>query len=182
MRPSLAVVTLPALLLGLVLTTGPAQAAAGDTVISFTVGTTGSTVSIAPGAYVPGTGSATTAAGSIVSVVTDLRTTAGSWTDTVSSTDFTLVGASSPTGTALIPATSAKIWTPTTVVTIPGTATISNTHTALASALTLSNTPAPLLSATTTNANTATLTSNLQIDTTGKATGVFTGTVTQTVS
>lgn len=182
MRKALVLGATAVTVLGLALTAAPASAAAGDTLITFTVGTTGSTVSISPGVFVPGAGSATTADGTIVSVVTDLRTSAGSWTDTVSSTDFSLVGASSPSGTALIPATSAKIWTPTTVVTIPGTATISNSHTALGSALTLANSAATLLSATTANVNVATLTSNLQIDTTGKATGVYTGTITQTVS
>jgi hypothetical protein len=180
MRKALVLGSVAATAFGLALAASPAHA--GDTLVTFTAGVTGATVSISPGVFVPGTGSATTAAGSIVSVVTDLRTTAGSWIDTVSSTDYTLVGATSPTGTALIPATSAQIWTPTTVVTIPGTATISNVHTALGSALTLANTGAALLSATTANANVATLTSNVQIDTTGKAVGVYTGTITQTVS
>jgi hypothetical protein len=182
MRKALLFGSVSAVALGMALTAAPASAAAGDTLVTFTAGTTGSTVSITPGVYVPGTGSANTVTGTIVSVVTDLRPSAGSWADTVSSTDYSLVGATSPSGTALIPASSAKIWTPTAVVTIPGTATVTNTHTALGSALTLANTSAGLLSATTANVNIATLTSSLQIDTTGKAAGLYTGTLTQTVS
>jgi hypothetical protein len=182
MRKTLVLGSVAVVVVGLGLAAAPANAAAGDTLVTFTVGVTGSTVSIAPGVYVPGTGTATSADGTIVSVVTDLRTSAGSWTDAVSSTDYSLVGATSPTGTALIPATSAKMWTTTAAVTIPGTATINNTHTALGSALTLANSAATLLSATTANANVATLTSSLWVDTTGKATGAYTGTVTQTVS
>jgi hypothetical protein len=182
MRKTLLLGSVAAVAIGLTLTAVPANAAAGDTLVTFSVGVVGSTVSISPGVYVPGVGSANAVDGTIVSVVTDLRTTAGSWTDSVSSTDYTLVGATTPTGTALIGAASAKMWTPTAVVTIPGTAVVTNTHTALGSALTLANSTAPLLSAVTANANITTLTSNLQIDTTGKATGVFTGTVTQTVS
>lgn len=180
MRKALVLGTVTASALAVALTVSPARAA--DTIVTFTVGTTGSTVSISPGAFVPGVGGTNYVDGTIVSVVTDLRTTAGSWTDTVSSTNFSLVGATSPSGTSLIPAASAKIWTPTTVVTIPGTATVSNSHTDLASARTLSTSAATLLSATTANANVTTLTSNLRIDTTGKVTGAYTGTLTQTVS
>ena len=182
MRKTLVVGSVAALAVGLALTSTPAQAAAGDTVVSFTVGTVGG-VSVSPGVYVPtNVAGANPVTGTVVSIVTDLRTGTNSWTDAVSSTDFSLVGATTPSGTALIPVASAKLWTPTTVVTIPGTATISNTHATLPNALTLSATSATLLTAATTNVNTTTLTHNLQIDTTGKATGLFTGTVTQTVS
>lgn len=181
MRKALVLGTVTASALAVALTASPARAA-GETIVTFTVGTTGSTVSISPGLFVPGAGGSNYVDGTIVSVVTDLRTTAGSWTDAVSSTNFSLVGATSPSGTSLISAASAKIWTPTAVVTIPGTATISNSHTDLGSALTLSTSAATLLSATTANVNVATLTSNLQVDTTGKATGAYTGTLTQTVS
>ena len=183
MRKVLLIGTVVSALAGLALTATPSHAAAGDTLVTFTVGTVGTTVSLVAGTYVPGTGSATTAVGTIVgTVVTDLRTTPTSWAASVSSTDFGLVGATAQTGTALVPATAAKIWTPTTVVTVPGTAAITNTHTALGSALSLANTSAPLLSAVTTNANITTFTSNLQMDVTTNATGVYTGTVTQTVS
>jgi len=181
MRKALVLGSVAAMAFGLALTAVPANAAAGDTLVTFTVGTPGG-LSVAPGVYVPGVGGTNTVDGTVVSIVTDLRGTTAGWTDTVSSTDFSLVGVATPSGTSLIAATSAKIWTPTTVVTIPGTATITNTHTALGSALTLSNSAATLLSAATANVNVSTLTSNLEVDTTGKATGVFTGTLTQTVS
>ncbi|MGZ6804404.1 MAG: hypothetical protein ACXVFU_15270 [Nocardioidaceae bacterium] len=182
MRKALVLGSVAAGALVLALTATPASAGSGDTLVSFTVGTTGTTVSISPGAYVAGVGGSNYVTGTIASTITDLRTTAGSWTDTVSSTDYSLVGATSPTGTALIPASSARMWTSAAVVAVPGTATISNSYTSFAASLALANTAAPLLSATTANTNTTAVTSNVQIDTTGKATGVFTGTITQTVS
>jgi hypothetical protein len=187
MRKTLLLGSVAAMAIGLTMTAVPANAAAGDTLVTFTVGIpTVPTLSISPGAFVPGlggtgSGGTTYADGTIVSVVTDLRTTAGTWVDSVSSTSFGLVGATTPSGTALIPASSAKIFTPTTLVTIPGTATVTS-HADLASAVTLSGTAAPLLSATTTNANITTLTHTLRIDTTDKAVGLYTGTVTQSVS
>lgn len=182
MRKALVLGSVAAGALVLALAATPASAGSGDTLVSFTVGTTGTTVSISPGAYVAGVGGSNYVTGTIASTITDLRTTAGSWTDTVSSTDYSLVGATSPTGTALIPAGSARMWTSAAVVAVPGTATISNSYTSFAASLALANTAAPLLSATTTNTNTTAVTSNVQIDTTGKATGAFTGTITQTVS
>ena len=182
MRKTLLLGSVAAMAFGLTLTAAPAQAlGGGDTLVSFTVGTVGG-VSISPGLYVPGAAGTNTVNGTVASVVTDLRTGSNSWTDTVSTTDFTLVGATTPTGTALIPAASAKLWTPTALVSVPGTATITNDHATSGTALALSTTAATLLSAATTNVNVTALTHNLQIDTTGKASGLFTGTLTQTVS
>ena len=65
---------------------------------------------------------------------------------------------------------------------IPGTATITNAHPDLASALSLATSGQELVSAVTTNANVTTLLSTVQIDVTGKAVGAYSGTITQTVS
>jgi hypothetical protein len=153
----------------------------GDTTVTFAVGTAGG-VSILPAPAVVALPSGNSEIGALTSVVTDLRVAGGGWTDTISSTDFALVGATSPSGTSLVPATAAKIYTTSATVAIPGTATITNLHTDLASALSLATTGQELLSATTTNANVTTLVSTLQIDVTGKAVGAYTGTITQTVS
>ena len=182
MRKTLVFGSVAATALGLALTAAPANAGTGDTVVTFNVGTVGSTVSIVAGPYVPGTGATDVIDGTITSIVTDLRTGGGSWTDAVSSTNFNLVGATTPAGTSQIPVANAKIWTPTTTVAILGTSTVTNTHSALVSALTLGTSAVTLVSATTTNVNTVTLVSNLQIDTAGKASGQYTGTITQTVS
>lgn len=163
----------------------PASAAAlpgvGDTTVTFAVGTPGG-LSILPPPAVVGVPVGSTVTGVMTSVVTDLRLAGGGWTDSISSSGFNLVGATSPSGDSAIPASSAKIYTTSASVAVPGTATITNVHTDLASALSLSTDAQELLHATTSNVNVTTLVSTLSIDTTGKAVGAYSGTVTQTVS
>lgn len=153
----------------------------GATTVTFTVGLVGG-VSILATPAVVGVPSGSSVSGLMTSVVTDLRPTGGSWSDSVSSTDFALVGATSPSGTSLVPAASASIYTTSASVAIPGTASVTNIHTDLGSALALSNTPQELVHATTSNVNVTTLLDTVSIDVTGKATGLYTGTITQTVS
>ncbi len=180
MRKALVLGTLALSVAGSAFAAAPASAA--DTTVTFTAGTTGATVSILPSAAVVGVTVGNTVTGALTSVVTDLRVTAGSWTDTISSTAFNLVGATSPTGTATVPASAASIYNTSSVVTVPGTATVTDTHATALTALTLSGAGQTLLSATTTNANVVTIVSTLLIDVTGKATGAYSGTVTQTVA
>ena len=158
-------------------------ASAADTTVTFTAGVTGSTLSIVPSPAVVGVTSGNTVTGLLSSVITDLRPTGGGWTDTISSTDFVLVGATDQTGANRVAASSAKVYSTSLTVAVPGTATVSDkgyvdsTH-----ALTLSNSGQALLTATTTNVNTTTVASTLLIDVTGKTTGLYTGTLTQTVA
>lgn len=190
MRKALVLGSVAAVACGLTLAAAPANAASGDTIVTFTVGTAGG-LSVTPGVYVPGVGGSNTVTGTMATVITDLRGTNAGWVDSASSTNFTLAGATTPqtadgslidVGAAAASTTGkAKLYSTATVTSLPGTATITNTHTALASALSLSRTAATLLSATTSNVNVAALTNTLEIDTTGAANGVFTGTVTQSV-
>jgi hypothetical protein len=153
----------------------------GDTTVTFTVGVVGG-VSILPAPVAVGLPSGDAVTGTIASVVTDLRIAGGSWTNTVSSTDFALVGATAAAGDALIPASSAKMWTTQATVAIPGTATIENLYTSADDALTLSTAGAELVSATTSNINVTALLSSFSIDVSDKAMGAYVGTITQTVS
>lgn len=180
MRKALVLGTLTVAVAGSALASAPAQAA--DTTVTFTAGVTGSTVSILPSVAVVGVTSGSTVTGTMTAVITDLRVAGGSWSSTVSSTDFGLVGVASPSGTSLVPASSAKIWNTAATVSVPGTATVTNSHLDLASALSLSNSSQALVSATTANVNVTTLAQTVQIDVAGKATGAYTGTITQTVS
>lgn len=163
----------------------PASAAlldSGDTTVTFTVGVVGG-VSILPSPAVVGLPSGSNAiTGALTTVVTDLRVDGGSWTDTVTTEGFSLVGATSPGSDAVVPPSKAKMWTTSANVSIPGTATIENLYTDADNALTLSSTGAELVSATTTNVNVTTLLSSILIDVTGKQTGAYTGTITQSVS
>ena len=159
----------------------PASAAVGDTTVTFTVGVVGG-VSILPAPAAVGVTVGNAVSGTLTSVVTDLRIDGGAWTDTVSATDFALVGATTPSGTSLVPASAAKMWTTSATVAIPGTATVTNAYTASTAALTLSTAGQQLISATTSNVNVTTLISEFEIDVTGKAVGAYLGTITQTVS
>lgn len=180
MRKSLVLGSLALAVAGSALAAVPASAA--DTTVTFTAGVTGSTVSILPAPAAVGTTSGNTVTATIASTITDLRVAGGSWASTVSSSGFTLVGATTPGTAGTVPASSATIYNSTPVVAVPGTATVANPHSASGSALTLSGSAQPLLSATTTNANVVTYTSTVSIDVTGKTTGAYTGTITQSVS
>jgi len=180
MRKALTLGTLVLAVAGSAFAAAPASAA--DTTVTFTAGTSGTTVSILPSAAVVGVTVGNTVTGVMTATITDLRVAGGSWATSISSTDFALVGAASQTGASLVPATSAKVWNTAVTVAVPGTATVTNSFAALSSARTLSNTAQPLVSATTTNVNTTVLAQSLQIDVTGKNTGAYTGTITQTVS
>ncbi|MCU1587398.1 MAG: hypothetical protein JWN31_891 [Frankiales bacterium] len=184
MRKALALGTLSLAAAGAVLAT-PASAlplpGLGDTTVTFVAGTPGG-LSILPPPLVVGVPLGNNVTGVMTSVVTDLRLAGGGWTDTVSSSNFNLVGALDPAGDSSIPASAVKMYTTSASVAIPGTATVSNVHTALDSALSLSNTGQELLHATTSNINVTTLLSTFSIDTTGKSLGAYSGTITQTVS
>lgn len=184
MRKALALGTLSLAAAGAVFAT-PASAVAlpgvGDTTVTFAVGTPGG-LSILPPPLVAGVPVGSTVTGVMTSVVTDLRLAGGGWTDTISASNFDLVGAASPSGTSSIPASAAKIYTTSASVAIPGTATITNVHSDLLSALSLDTTGQELLHATTSNINVTTLVSTFSIDTAGKALGAYSGTITQTVS
>jgi hypothetical protein len=93
------------------------------------------------------------------------------------STDFSLVGAAGTT----IAASKATVSMGAPTVAIPGTATITS-YPAAGSPLTLANTNQNLVTASATNANTVTYTPSMSLDFTGAATGVYTATVTQTLS
>jgi hypothetical protein len=181
MRKPLVLGTLALAVAGSALAAVPASAAAGDTTVTFTAGTTGSGVSILPSAAAAGVTVGNTVTATLTSVITDLRIAGGSWTSSVSSSNYTLVGATTPGTTGTVPAASAKIYNTSATVTVPGTATLTNTHVDNGSALTLSTTPQTLMSATTTNVNVTTVASTLVIDVTGKDTGAYTGTLNQTV-
>lgn len=164
---------------------GPASAVvadSGDTTVTFTVGVVGG-LSVAPAPAVVGLPSGSNAiTGSLATVVTDLRVDGGAWTDTVSTDGFTLVGATQPGPDAVVAPSAAKMWTTSATVSVPGTATVENLYTDADHALTLSSAGSELISATTTNVNVTTLVSNLLIDVTGKQTGAYAGTITQSVS
>ena len=182
MRKALVLGSVALAVAGTAFAAAPASADTASTTVTFSTAST-SLLTILPAAAAAGTTSGSTVTATFATVVTDTRTAAGNWTDVVSSSAYNLVGASSPTGTATVPASSAKIWTGTAVVTVPGTATTNlQGHIDAASALALTGTAQTLTTAATTNANIVTLNQNLQIDVTGKAVGAYTGTLTQTVS
>lgn len=182
MRKALVLGTVASAVVAGALAAQPASAAAGDTTVTFVAGTTGSTVSILPSAAVVGVASGNTVTGAMTSVITDLRVAGGGWTDTISSTDFGLVGATTPSGASLVPASAAKIYNTAATVTVPGTATVTNNYTSSGAALALANTGQTLLTATTTNVNVTTVLSTIEINVTGKTAGAYAGTITQTVS
>ncbi len=155
-------------------------ASAADTVITLPVGVTGTLSIAAPTAVVvPGSPASAT----IATTVTDLRlaNTVG-WTATISATDLTLVGATTPGGDGTIPATTMSAYTGDVEPTVPGVATIGNEFTS-ASPLALANTAKSFVVASSrSNVNTAIYTATVTIPTAGKNNGVYTGTVTQSVA
>lgn len=173
------VLTVSAVLLATLASMPTANAA--STTVTFTVGIASGTLAIAPTPAVAGSTSGNTVTGTLASVVTDGRIAGGSWTDSVSATDFGLVGAIDQTGANLVPVAQATIYNSAAVVEIAGTAVVVNAHDS-SSPLTLSHTPATLISATTANVNVTAVTSVLTIGVANKTAGLYTGTVTQTVS
>jgi hypothetical protein len=96
----------------------------------------------------------------------------------IKSTDFSLVGA---TGTT-IPASNASVYMAAPTVAVPGTATVTS-YPASTAKLALSNTDQQLVAADAANANTVTYTPSMDLTFSGSdAAGVYTGTVTQTLS
>jgi hypothetical protein len=179
MRKALALTTAAAAVaVGLAAT----PAGAADTLITLPVGLGVETLAIAAPAAVVVPGSPASA--TIATTVTDLRlSNSAGWTATIASTDLTLVGAATPIpAAATIPATTITAYTGDVNSTVPGLATITGEYLA-ASPLTLSNTAANFVVASArTNVNTAIYTATLNIPTAGKTAGVYTGTVTQSVS
>lgn len=180
---ALAVATVSALGVGALVPTAANAAGSSNQTVTFTVGTPGLlTIANAVGTTVlSGT---TTMSGAIpLTTVTDTRTSAGNWTVSASSSDFTLVGvAVSPAST--ITASHATLETNTPTVAVPGTATVTDSHdtTTSGTPLALSTTAATLMTAATTNANIVTYNATVKVDTTGAANGLYTGTVTQSVA
>ena len=156
-------------------------AGAADTLVTLPVGLGVETLAIAAPAAVVTPG--TTAAAAIATTVTDTRlSNSAGWKVSISSTDLTLVGASTPGTSGTIPATSMTAYTGDVNSTVPGLATITGEYTS-GSPLTLANTAADFVVASArTNVNTAIYTATVNIPTSGKTAGVYTGTVTQSVS
>ena len=155
-------------------------ASAADTLVSLPVGLSSTTLSIAAPAAVVTPGDP--AAAAIATTVTDLRLTGTGWTVAISSTDLVLAGATTPGADGTIGAGTISAYTGDVNPTVPGVATISGEYTSDAP-LTLSTSAQSFLAATArNNVNTAIYTATLSIPTTGKTTGVYTGTVTQSVS
>lgn len=156
---------------------GLTDVCSGTTTVTATVGAVGiMSIVTTPAATLTSTTSPAT--GSLgLTTVTDTNTGNHTWAVDIKSTDFSLVGA---TGTT-IAASKATVSMAAPTVAIPGTATISS-YPAAASPLTLSNTDQGLVSASAANANTVTYTPSMSLDFSGAATGVYTATVTQTLS
>jgi hypothetical protein len=156
---------------------GVTDVCSGTTLVTATVGTVGiMSITTAPTAALAGTTSPATGLLGLTTV-TDTNTGTHSWTVNVRSTDFALTGAAGTT----IPANKATLSMGAPTVAIPGTATIAS-YPASGSPLTLSNTDQLLVSANASNANTVTYTPSMSLDFTGSPTGVYTATVTQTLS
>ena len=157
-----------------------ADVCSGTTTVTATVGSLG-IMSIAPGATGALTGSGASVTGSLLpTTVTDTNTGNHNWTVNVASTAFSLVGAS-PAVT--IAANKATIWMGAPTVTVPGTASFAaGAYPTAGSPLTLSGTPQALLTANATNANVVAFTPSMSLDATGSPVGVYTATVTQTLS
>ena len=155
-------------------------ATAADTLVTLPVGLGVETLAISATAAVVTPGATATAV--IPTTVSDLRLANGAgWTATIRSTDLVLAGATSPTDAAKIPASSITAYTGAVSSTVPGVATISGTLST--SPVTLSGTEQSFVVATSrTNVNTAIYNTTLTIPTTGKTAGLYTGTVTQSVS
>jgi hypothetical protein len=157
-----------------------ANAGTGDALVTLAVGVGVSGVSIAAPTAVatPGTPATVT----IATVVTDTRlSNAQGWTASISSDDLTLAGATTPGTAGTIPASTMTAYTGDVEPTVPGVAVISN-DVLSTNPLTLSNTPQALVVASSrTNLNTAAYTVTVSVPTTGKTTGIYTGTVHQSV-
>jgi hypothetical protein len=149
----------------------------GTTAVTATVGSVG-IMSIATTAVATLAGTTSPATGSLgVTTVTDTNTGNHNWTVAMKTTDFSLVGAA---GT-IIAANKASVSMAAPTVAIPGTATITSYPTA-GSPLSLLTTNQNLVTASATNANSVVYTPNMSLDFTGAAVGVYTATVTQTLS
>ena len=150
----------------------------GDTLVTATIGSVGViSITTAPAAALVGTSSPAT--GSLgLTTVTDTQTGNHSWAVSIKSTDFSLTGDATKT----IPATNAKVWLAAAPAIVPATATIAS-YPQVGSEVSLANTPNAFLSASAANANTVTFTPQMSLSYSGTApVGVYTGTVTQTVS
>lgn len=155
----------------------PAQA--DSAVVTLAVGLDTPTLSItAPLAVVtPGSPASAT----IATTVSDLRLSGTGWTSTISSTDLTYVGVASPGAAGTIAASTITAWTGQVTPALP-TVTINNEYES-GTPLTLSGSAQALVVATgRTNVNTSVFTTSLSIPTAGKTAGVYSGTVTQSVS
>ncbi len=129
--------------------------------------------------------SSSTISGSIgVTTVTDNRAVALGWTTTIQGPSG---GFTNPaTGATAIPAANAIVWVPSSTFTgTPALTTLrTDTNTTAAASVTLSATaPVNLVKVTAVGTNSATFNPSIQITVPGNSTaGVYTGTVTQTVS
>jgi hypothetical protein len=155
-----------------------APASADSATVVLAVGLADTTLSItAPTAVVvPGSPAVAT----IATTIADLRLTGTGWTSTISSTNLSMAGVPA-TADNTITAASMTAYTGDVEATLP-TVTIGSEYTS-GSPLTLSTSAQPLLTATgRTNVNTSVFTTTVVIPTAGKDTGVYTGTVTQSVT
>lgn len=163
---------------GFAVAAAPARAA--DTLVTLPVGVAVEALAIAAPAAIVTPGSPATA--TIASAVTDTRLSGSGWTVSISATALTLTGATSPGTAGTIPANTITAYTGTVLPDVLGTVTIASPYTS-AAPLTLSGVPQSFVTATNrTNVNTAAYTATLRIPTAGKTTGVYTGTVTQSVA
>ena len=150
----------------------------GDTLVTATIGSVGViSIAVSPAGTLVGTSSPAT--GTLgLTTVTDTQTGSHSWAVTVKSTDFSLVGDATKT----IPATNAKLWLAAAPVVVPATASFAS-YPQVGTEVSLTNTAQGFLSASATNANTTTFTPSMSLSYSGTdPVGVYTGTVTQTVS
>lgn len=170
----------PALLLAVTGVLLAAPAGADTALVTLPVGLDDPLLALAARLAVTVPGSPATV--TVATTVTDLRLAGTGWTSTVSATDLTLVGASSPGASETLPATSMTAYTGDVNPLLLGTVSITGEYTS-GSPLTLSNAAQTLLTATgRTNANTAVFTTTVLVPTAGKTAGIYTGSVTQSVS
>lgn len=178
MRKVLALTTAATAALALGLAAQPAHAA--DALVTLAVGLDTPTLSITAPVAVVVPGSPATA--TIATTVADLRLSGTGWTSTISTTALTLTGVTTPGTAGTIAASTMTAYTGQVVPDLLGAVTIDNEYTSGAP-LTLSTTAQPLVVATgRTNINTNVFTTTVSIPTAGKTQGLYTGTVTQSVS
>jgi hypothetical protein len=157
-----------------------APASADSALITLPVVLGASTLSLSAPAAVVTPGDPATAV--IATTVADLRLSGGNWTATISATDLTLTGATSPGASETIPATGMTAYTTVVTPPVPGTAVVSAPRTS-GSPLSLTNSAQTLVSTTSrSNVNTTVYSTTVSIPTTGKTAGVYTGNVVQSVS